>query len=72
MGYIGARYIGKQPIKVGKTGTAILKEGDMISTMREQEAKGRHDFEPVYEGKQKKELNSDKRLKESIKELEED
>ena len=49
--YVGAKYILKEKILVGKTGET-LNEGDICKTMSEREAKAREDFEPVYEGKQ--------------------
>ena len=51
--YKGAKYIGIDKIKIGKTGE-ILSNGDVTTTIPEQEAKGRKDFEPVYEGSEKK------------------
>jgi len=67
--YLGAKYLGKQSITVGKSGT-IYKQGD-ICPLPEREAIGRPEFEPVY-SETKKETKNDKKLKESIKELEED
>ena len=51
--YIGAKYIGKQKIRVGRNG-GFLNEGDILSIMKEWEAKARPDFEPVYKGKETK------------------
>ena len=50
--YIGARYIGNDPIQFGGSGR-IANKGDICPELPEWEAIGRHDFEPVYEDEMK-------------------
>jgi hypothetical protein len=66
--YKGAKYIGIDPVRVGKGGV-ILNPGDVFDLMPEWEAKGRPDFEPVYSGKQPEEKTSffDKKKKKEDK-----
>lgn len=46
--YIGARYIGNDPIAFGQTGR-VANKGDICTELPEWEAIGRTEFEPVYE-----------------------
>ncbi len=46
--YLGGRFIGNEPIQFGGSGR-IANPGDVCSELPEDEAIGRHDFEPVYE-----------------------
>jgi len=64
--YIGARYIAGQPVTVGRGGSRILRKGDILKSMPEQEAIGRADFEPVYD-----EVKKEKKHKKDIDIIEE-
>jgi len=64
--YIGAKYIGNDPIAFGNSGR-VANKGDICTELPEWEAIGRHDFEPVYDGETKveKPAATQKKIKEA-------
>lgn len=47
--YIGAKYVGIDPIRLGQSGR-IIKSDEVIPEIPEWEAKGNTNYKPEYEG----------------------